>query len=173
MFASDGVIDSWLDPLTTESSDIQKRHLSFFISTSTVVTMAADSTAVTGRGSLVNFPSHPVGYIAILAAVVTAVIHLLLGPRVMGFSQLLGVLFILNGLGFLGGLVLYVSRYWRRELYLVAAGYALVTILAFFVFQGFGVDAFFNRGGLNQMAVAAKAAELVLAVCAAYLYTNT
>jgi hypothetical protein len=91
----------------------------------------------------------------------------------MGFSQLLGILFILNGLGFLGGLVLYVSRYWRRELFLVAAGYALVTVVAFFAFQGFGVDAFFNRGGLNQMAVAAKAAELVLAVCAGYLYTNT
>jgi hypothetical protein len=86
---------------------------------------------------------------------------------------MLGTLFILNGLGFLGGLVLYLSRYWRRELYLVAAGYAVVTIVAFFAFQGFGMDAFFMRGSLNQMAVAAKGAELVLAVCAAYLYTNT
>jgi hypothetical protein len=135
--------------------------------------MAAESPAVTGKDSLVSLPSHPVGYVAILATVVTAVIHLLLGPRVMGFSQMLGILFILNGLGFLGGLGLYVSRYWRRELSLVAAGYALVTVLAFFAFQGFGVDAFFTRGSLNQMAVAAKAAELVLAVCAAYLYTNT
>jgi hypothetical protein len=135
--------------------------------------MAADSTAVTSTDSLVNVPSHPVAYVAILAAVVTAIIHLLLGPRVMGFSQLLGILFILNGLGFLGGLVLYVSRYWRRELYLVAAGYSLVTILAFFAFQGFGVDAFFRSGSLNQLAVGAKAAELVLAVCVGYLYTNT
>jgi hypothetical protein len=135
--------------------------------------MAAESPAVTGRDSLVSFPSHPIGYVAILAALVTAVIHLFLGPRVMGFSQTLGILFILNGLGFLGGVVLYLSRYWRRELYLVAAGYALVTVLAFFAFQGFGVDAFYNRGGLNQMAVAAKAVELVLAVCAGYLYTST
>ncbi len=135
--------------------------------------MAAESTAVPGRDSLISVPSHPVAYVAILAALVTAVIHLLLGPRVMGFSQTLGILFILNGLGFLGGIALYVSRYWRRELYLVAAGYALVTVLAFFAFQGFGADAFFRGGSLNQMAVAAKAVELVLAVCAGYLYTNT
>jgi hypothetical protein len=135
--------------------------------------MATESTAVTGDDSLVSFPSHPVGYVAILAALVTAVIHLLLGPRVMGFSQTLGTLFILNGLGFLGGIALFLSRYWRRELYLVAVGYALATILAFFAFQGFGVDAFFRGGSLNQLAVASKAVELVLAVCAGYLYTRT
>jgi hypothetical protein len=135
--------------------------------------MATESTAVTGDDSLVSFPSHPVGYVAILAALGTAVVHLLLGPRVMGFSQLLGTLFILNGLGFLGGIALYLSRYWRRELYLVAVGYALATILAFFAFQGFGVDAFFRGGSLNPLAVASKAVELVLAVCAGYLYTRT
>ena len=134
--------------------------------------MAAESTAVTEKDSFISLPSHPVGYVAVLATLVTATIHLFLGPRVMGFSQLLGTLFILNGLGFLGGGVLYLSRYWRSELYLVAAGYALVTVLAFFAFQGFGVEAFFNRGSLNQMAVAAKAVELVLAACAGYLYTN-
>jgi hypothetical protein len=134
--------------------------------------MTAGSTVATQEDSLISLPSHPVGYVAILAAIVTAGIHLTLGPRVMGFSQTLGTLFILNGLGFLGGLVLYLSRYWRRELYLVAAGYALITILAFFGFQGFGVDAFFQQGSLNQMAVVAKAAELVLAVCAGYLYSQ-
>ena len=133
--------------------------------------MAAQSTATTGEESLVSLPSHPLGYVAILAALVTAAIHLVLGPGVMGFSQMLGVLFILNGLGFLGGLAIYLSRYWRRELYLVAAGYALVTVIAFFAFQGFGPDAFFRQGSLNQMAVGAKAAELVLAACTTYLYT--
>lgn len=134
--------------------------------------MPAEPTRAATDDSFISVPSHPVGYLAVLAAIVTAVIHLLLGPRVMGFSQTLGTLFILNGLGFLGGLVLYLSRYWRRELYLVAAGYALVTVLAFFGFQGFGVEAFFQRGSLNQMAVVAKAAELVLAVCAGYLYSQ-
>lgn len=130
-------------------------------------------TASKGEGSLVSLPSHPLGYVAVLAAVATAVVHLLLGTRVMGFSRTLGVLFLLNGLGFLGGLDLYLSRYWRRGLYLVAAGYALVTIVAFFALQGFGPEAFFSRGALNRLAVAAKAAELVLATSAAYLYVET
>jgi hypothetical protein len=122
--------------------------------------------------SLFNPPSNPVGYLAILAALVTGVIHLLLGPRVMGFSQLMGILFILNGLGFLGGVILYVTSYWQRELYLVAAGYAIVTVIALFVFQGFSLDAFYMQGSLNPMAVGSKAAELVLAACAGYLYTQ-
>ena len=91
--------------------------------------------------SLVQLPKNPLGYVAIVLALVTAVIHLLLAPRVIGFSQTLAILFALNGLGFLGGVVLFLTRFWRRELYLVAAGYALVTVLALFVFQGFGVDA--------------------------------
>ena len=118
-------------------------------------------------------PSHPVGYLAILAALVTGVLHLFLGPQVMGFSQLLGILFILNGLGFLGGIGLYLSRYWRRELYLLAAAYALVTIIALFVFQGFSIEAFYRQGSPNPMAVVSKAAEVVLALCAGYLYTAT
>lgn len=132
--------------------------------------MATRTTAARDTDSLLYLPAHPAGYLALLAAVVTGVIHLLLGTRVMGFNQLLGVLFLLNGLGYFGGVGLFLSRYWRRELYLVAAGYALVTILAFFAFQGFGPDAFYARGALNPLAVGAKAVELVLVVCAVYLY---
>jgi hypothetical protein len=134
--------------------------------------MSAQAAESNTHDSLVGLPSHPLGYVAVLAAVVTAVVHLLLGQRVMGFSQTLGILFVLNGLGFLGGLGLYLSRYWRRELYLVAAGYAVVTIVAFFAFQGFGPDAFYRQGSLNPLAVAAKAVELVLAVTVVYLYTE-
>jgi len=123
--------------------------------------------------SLLSLPENPVGYVAILLALVTGVIHLLLGPRVMGFSQMLGILFILNGLGFVGGIVVYLTRYWRRELYLVAAGYAVVTVLAFFAFQGFGVDAFYRQGSLNQMAVISKGVEVLFALITGYLYTST
>ena len=123
--------------------------------------------------SFVSLPGNPLGYVAILLALVTGVIHLLLGPRVMGFSQTLGILFILNGLGFVGGIVVYLTRYWRRELYLVAALYGIVTVLAFFVFQGFGVDAFYRQGSLNQMAVISKAVEVLFAVVTGYLYTST
>ncbi|CDK39067.1 hypothetical protein [Halorubrum sp. AJ67] len=129
-------------------------------------------TAQTSDGSFITLPSHPLGYVAILAAIVTGGIHLVLGRGVLGFNQLLGALFILNGLGFLGGIGLYLSRYWQRELYLVATGYAVVTILALFVFQGASLDAFYMQGELNPMAVVAKVAELVVAVVTLYLYTE-
>jgi hypothetical protein len=135
--------------------------------------MAAQSTASGRSESLIDLPSNPVGYIAVLAALVTGVLHLVLGPRMMGFNQTMGILFILNGLGFLGGIGLYLTRYWNRSLYLVAAGYAIVTILAFFAFQGFSLDAFYRQGSLNPMAVASKVVELVVAVSALYLYTDT
>lgn len=130
--------------------------------------MVAQSTQ--RQDSFFTLPSHPVGYLAIVATLTTAGIHLLLGPRVMGFSQTLGSLFILNGLGFLGGIFLYSSRYWRPELFLVAAGYAIVTILALFAFQGFSLDAFYMQGTLNPLAVVSKAAEAILALCTIYLY---
>jgi hypothetical protein len=122
--------------------------------------------------SLVSLPENPLGYLAILLALVTGVLHLLLATQVIGFSQTLAILFALNGLGFLGGIAIFLTRYWRRELYLVAVLYALATILALFVFQGFGVDAFFRQGQLNPMAVISKASEALLAIVAGFLYMN-
>ena len=110
--------------------------------------------------SLLRFPSNAVAYVAILAALVSAAIHLYLAPRIMAFDQTQAVLFYLNGLGFVGGVVLFLTRYWRRWLYLVAAGYALATIAAFFVMGG----------PLNPLAIASKVAEAVVVVAAAYLY---
>jgi len=127
----------------------------------------------TTSDSLVELPESPLGYVAIVLALVTAVIHLRLAPQVIGFSQTLAILFALNGLGFLGGIGLFLTRFWRRELYLVAAVYALVTVLALFAFQGFGVDAFYIQGQLNPMAVVSKAVEVLLAVVAGFLYVNT
>jgi len=127
----------------------------------------------TSNESLVSLPSNPLGYLAILLAAVTGIIHLFLGPQVMGFSQTLGYLFILNGVGFIGGAIVYLTRFWRRELFLVAAGYAVVTFLAFFFFGGFEgfVSSFYREGELNMMAVVAKAAEVLFAVVTTYLYT--
>lgn len=135
-------------------------------------TGVTDETDASDDGSPFEPPARPLGYVAILAAVVTGAIHLLLGANVLGFNRLLGVLFLMNGLGFLGGTGLYLTRHWRREFYLVAAGYAAVTVLAFFAFQGVGVDAFYMRGSLNPMAVVAKAVELVLAAVAVALYAE-
>jgi hypothetical protein len=123
---------------------------------------------------IVQLPDSVVGYLANDLAVVTGVIHLLLAPQILGFSQELAILFALNGLGFLGGVALYLTDYWRRELYLVAAGYALLTFLAFFFYGGFDgfLSAFVQGESLNWNAVGAKTAEVLLAVCALYLYSS-
>jgi len=118
-------------------------------------------------------PSSSLGYVAVLMAVITGVLHLLAATNAIQFSQLLAVLFVLNGLGFLGGIVVYLSRFWRRPLFLVAAAYSVVTILALFPFQGWGIEAFYMNGSINPIAVITKAAEAILAVCALYLYAAT
>ena len=111
--------------------------------------------------SLVRLPDRGVAYVAVLAALVSAGIHLYLAPTVIGFSQTTGILFYLNGVGWLGGIALLLSRFWRRELYLVAAGYAAVTVVAF-VAMG---------GRVGTVSVVSKVAELVVAAAAVYLYT--
>ncbi|AQL41437.1 hypothetical protein BV210_01325 [Halorientalis sp. IM1011] len=125
--------------------------------------MSAPSSATEGAQPLFELPSNPVAYVAVFAALLTGVIHLVLAPQVVGFDPTTALLFALNGLGFLGGLVLFVSRYWRRELYLVAAVYALVTVVAYVVMSG----------PVNPLSIAAKAAELVLVLVSLYLYRAT
>ncbi|WP_117369274.1 DUF7475 family protein [Natrarchaeobaculum sulfurireducens] len=133
--------------------------------------MGANST--TRTEPLFDRPSNPVGYVAILMAVITGVLHLVASTNAIQFSQTLGILFILNGLGFLGGAAIYLTRYWSRPLFLVAAAYSIITILALFPVQGWGVEAFYMEGNLNPLAVITKVAEAVLAVCALYLYADT
>ncbi|WP_049889312.1 DUF7475 family protein [Natronolimnohabitans innermongolicus] len=134
--------------------------------------MCANPTTGTDSSTASTFvrPSNPAGYVAILAALVTGVLHLVAATNAIDFSEILAILFVLNGLGFLGGLILYLTVYWRRWLFLVAAVYSIVTILALFPVQGWGLTAFYMDGSLNPLAVITKAAEAVLAVCALYLY---
>ncbi len=106
--------------------------------------------------------SNAIAYVAVLGALVSAAIHLFLAPSVMGFSRTTGILFYLNGLGWIGGILVFFSRFWRRELYPVAAVYAVVTVVAFFVMSG----------DLSGLATASKAAEVVVAVAAAYCYLS-
>jgi hypothetical protein len=119
--------------------------------------------APSSNDGLVNLPSNPIGHIVILAALVSAAIHIMLAPQVMGFNQTMGILFYLNGLGFVGGVLVYLTRYWRRELFLVAVAYALLTLVAFLILQD----------SINQNAVISKSAEAVVASGAAYLYGVT
>lgn len=138
------------------------------------MTQAESSATARSGASVLRLPDSLVGYVANDLAVITGIVHLLLVPQVLGFSQTLAVLFALNGLGFLGGVALYLTAYWRRELFVVAGGYALVTFLAFFVYGGFDgfLSAFYMGGSLNWNAVGAKTAEVLLTGCALYLYAN-
>lgn len=115
-------------------------------------------------------PSNPIGYLAILMALITGVLHLIASTNAIQMSLILAILFILNGLGFIGGALIYLTRFWQRWLFLVAALYSIVTILALFPVQGWGIEAFYMNGNLNPFAAITKAAEAVLAVCAIYLY---
>ncbi|ARS91047.1 DUF7475 family protein [Natrarchaeobaculum aegyptiacum] len=126
----------------------------------------------TADKAMFDRPTNPVSYVAILMALITGVLHLVAATNAIQFSQVLGVLFVLNGLGFIGGTIVYLTRYWRRPLYLVAAIYSIVTILALFPVQGWGLEAFYMQGSLNPLAVITKAAEAVLAICALYLYAD-
>ncbi|MFB6080669.1 MAG: hypothetical protein ABEJ81_06710 [Haloferacaceae archaeon] len=124
--------------------------------------MSGESAPVREAQPLLRPPSNAVAYVAVLAALVAGGVHLLLAPRVIGFDRTTGILFYLNGLGFVGGVVLFLSRYWRRELYLVAGGYALVTIVAFFVLNG----------RLNALSTVSKAAETVVVLTTIHLYRS-
>jgi len=104
---------------------------------------------------------------------VTGVVHLLAVTRAIQFSQTLAILFALNGLGFLGGIGIYLTRYWRRPLFLVAAAYSIVTILALFAFQGWSIEAFYMGGSLNPIAVISKLAEALLTIAALVLYSQS
>ncbi|MFA9515653.1 hypothetical protein ACERIT_00275 [Halopenitus sp. H-Gu1] len=122
--------------------------------------MATRLTTDGGDRSTFRTPSSPVAYLAVLTALVSAAIHLFLAPQVIEFSRTTGILFYLNGAGFLGGIVLFFTRYWRRELYLVAVVYAGATIVAFFAMGG----------QVNPVSITSKIAEAILVLSAGYLY---
>lgn len=123
--------------------------------------MAIETTRpATGRPLFTGFPRGVVPYVAILAALVSAGVHLSLAPRVLQFDPTRAYLFTLAGLGFLAGIVLYVTRFWRRAYFLVAIVLALAEFVAFFVLSG----------RFNELAILAKSAESVFVVGAAYLY---
>lgn len=122
--------------------------------------MATRLTTDGGDRSTIRIPSSPVAYLAVLTALVSAAIHLFLAPQVIEFSRTTGILFYLNGAGFLGGIALFFTRYWRRELYLVAVVYAGATIVAFFAMGG----------QVNPVSITSKIAEAILVLSAGYLY---
>nr|WP_256948840.1 hypothetical protein [Halorubrum ezzemoulense] len=120
-----------------------------------------------------QWPSEPIGYVAVLLALITGLIHLVATTRAIEMSVVLAVLFVLNGLGFLGGAAVYFTRFWRRSFFLVATVYSLVTILALFPFRGWGIEAFYMNGEINPIVTITKVAEAFLAIVSVYLYSRT
>jgi len=133
----------------------------------------AETTTATGVQTF-STPENPAGYLAVLTALTTGILHLYLIPGATATAGTTGgVLFALNGTGFIGGKVLYLSKYWRKGLFLVAAIYAVLSILAMFMVHGWGIEAFYRGGSLAHWAVITKTAESILAVCSLYLYSNS
>ena len=94
--------------------------------------------------------------LTILCAAVTAVVHLVLGVR--DLSTPFGIVFVLNGLGFIGLTGLYLLplealRPFRALLRWGLIGFSAVTFILYFVFNGLKIDAI---SGVT------KAAELAL-----------
>ncbi|WP_324663296.1 DUF7475 family protein [Haloarcula sediminis] len=81
--------------------------------------LSVDVTSLTGR--------H---WLGIVAAVVSAAVHLLLGVRML--PSAMGISFVLAGLGFLGGVALVLLDYRRRAVYAVGIPFTLVQILLWY-----------------------------------------
>jgi len=110
--------------------------------------LALDVTSLTGL--------HWVG---IVAAVVSAAVHLLLGVRML--PSAMGLSFVLAGLGFLGGVALVLVDYRRRAVYAVGIPFTLVQILLWYYvnFVSFGKSFPADVGTLGAVD---KVAQVVL-----------
>jgi hypothetical protein len=71
-----------------------------------------------------------VHWVGIVAALVSAAVHLLLGVRMLPSGM--GISFVLAGLGFLGAIVLVLLDYRRRTVYAVGIPFTLVQILLWY-----------------------------------------
>lgn len=96
-------------------------------------------------------------------ALISAAVHIVLG---VGFlPHWMGVLFVLAGGGYIGGVLLLVIDYRRRLLYLVGIPYTLVQIVGWYV-----VNQPASVADLTAAGAIDKAAQLVLIVVLAVLY---
>ncbi|QCJ47085.1 MULTISPECIES: DUF7475 family protein [Haloprofundus] len=99
-------------------------------------------------------------YVGVALALITGVIHLALG--VPNVPSTLGVLFVLAGLGYVGGVVLLLRGVARRPLYLAGIGITVVQILAYVAL---------NAGDLfSPVAVVDKVVQLALVGALVVLY---
>lgn len=98
-------------------------------------------------------------WIGILAAVITAAVHLLLGVRMLPSG--LGISFVLAGLGFLGAIGLVLIGYRRQTVYAIGVPFVLVQILLWFVINFVNGSKSFP-GDIGTLGAVDKIAQVVL-----------
>jgi len=104
-------------------------------------------------------------WVGILAALVSAAIHLLLGIRMslrMGPSGM-SISFVLAGLGFLGAIALVLLDYRRRTVYAVGIPFTLVQIVLWY-YVNFAVGPKSFPADVGTLGAVDKAAQIVLVV---------
>lgn len=100
-----------------------------------------------------------VHWIGILAALVTAAIHLFLGVRMVPSGM--GISFVLAGLGFLGAVALVLIAYRRRTVYAVGIPFVLTQIVLWFVIN-FATGPKSFPADIGTLGAIDKIAQLVL-----------
>jgi len=73
---------------------------------------------------------HSLHWVGIVAALVTAAVHLFLGVRML--PSAMGISFVLAGLGFLGAIALVLLDYRRRAVYAVGIPFTLIQLLLWY-----------------------------------------
>lgn len=98
-------------------------------------------------------------WVGVIAAVVTAIVHLALGVRMV--PSTLGISFVLAGLGYLGGVVLLLLNYRRRVVYAVGVPFTVVQILLWY-YINFAITARAFPVDVSATGIVDKGAELIL-----------
>jgi hypothetical protein len=100
-----------------------------------------------------------VHWVGILAAIVSAGVHLLLGVRMVPSGM--GISFVLAGLGFLGAIVLVLVGYRRQTVYVIGIPFVLVQIVLWFVVNFVNGSKSFP-GDIGTLGAVDKLAQVVL-----------
>lgn len=99
----------------------------------------------------------PLHWLGVVMALISALVHIVLGTGFL--PHWMGVLFVLAGGGYIGGVVLLLLNYRRRLLYLVGVPYTLVQIIGWYV-----VNQPASLGDLTAAGAIDKIAQVILIV---------
>lgn len=104
----------------------------------------------------------PLHWVAVVLAAITGIIHLVLG--VMFFPGAQPVAFLLAGLGFFGGIVLFLRDYRRQQLYVVGVLFTALQIVLY-LWLNYRVDP-----AISPIEAIDKAAQVLLIALLIFFY---